>query len=111
MRVTDLKTVVVATSDVEAAVAAFRETFGFPVTHRSAGTSLGIGAAEIEMRTTSGAAGLSELVLEVDDLAAARKALEARGIATKEGTGSDGRPLLRLRPSDTHGVRLALVGR
>jgi len=111
MRVTDLKAVVVATSDPDAAVAAFREAFGFPVTRRGARTCLGVGAAEIEMGAESGAAGLSELVLEVDDLAEAKKALAARGIETEDGAGSDGRPLVRLSPSHTHGVRLALVGR
>ncbi len=111
MHVTDLKAVVVATSDLEGAVAAFRETFGFSITRRGASTCLGIGAAEIEMSPSAQAAGLHELVLEVDDLAEARKALAARGVATEDGTGSDGRALVRLRPSDTHGVRLALIER
>ncbi len=117
MRVTDLKTVTVATSDLEGAVAAFRDNFAFPVTRTTEGeggrrsTFLRIGAAEIEMTSASDAAGLYELVLEVEDLAAARKALAAQGISTDDGVASDGRPLVLVGPSHTHGVRLTLVGR
>jgi hypothetical protein len=116
LRVTDLKTVTVATADVEGAVGAFRQTFGFPVTRTTQSGSgqslfLGIGAAEIEMTSSATDAGLHELVLEVEDLEQARATLTARGIATKLESGADGRPIARLGPKDTHGVRIALIGR
>ena len=113
LRVTDLKAVVVATGDLDAAVAAFRTSFSFPVTRSTAGrtTSLGIGAAEIEMTASTDSNGLQELVLEVEDLAAARSELAARGIAVEPGTRADGQSVVRVPPSHTHGVQLVLVER
>ena len=113
MRVSDLKAVTVATADVDAAIAAFREIFGFPVTRSSGGSiALGIGRAEIEMRPAgSEAAGLAELVLEVDDVEAARAALAAKGIGVETATGADGRTIARLAPAATHGVPITLIGR
>jgi hypothetical protein len=116
-QVTDLKAVVVATSDVDAAVSAFRANFSLPVTRRSdaaasrRSTSLAIGEAEIEMIAATDPAGLYELVLEVADLADARSTLAARGIAADSATAVDGRPIVRISPAHTHGVRLVLVGR
>ena len=118
LRVNDLKVVTVATPDLEGAVAAFRDNFAFSITRsieggseRGPSTFLGIGAAEIEMTAATDAAGLHELVLEVDDLDEARKALVARGIPSDDGVAPDGRPVVRLSPEVTHGVHLALTGR
>jgi glyoxalase/bleomycin resistance protein/dioxygenase superfamily protein len=129
LRVTDLKVLAVAIPELEAAVETFRKSFGLPVT-RSSGEAggvrsvrLGIGAAEIEMSAPTGAgtpladviaergAGLHELVLEVEDVGAAREALDARAIAFTSGADAAGRPLLRLEPTATHGVRITLIGR
>jgi methylmalonyl-CoA/ethylmalonyl-CoA epimerase len=128
--VTDLKVVTVVTPDLESAVATFRKNFGLPVTRSSDSASgpsqsvrLGIGAAEIEMATPAGdrsplasflaarGPGLYELVLEVDDVEAARAALADRGIDLSVTPGSDGRRAGLLSPADTHGVRIVLVAR
>ena len=117
MRVTDLKAVTVATQDLDAAVKAFRESFGFPVTRsteREPGRRsvfLGIGAAEIEMTATPSGGGLDELWLEVDDVEAARAALAAKGVAVEVGSDANGRKIARLGPAATHGVRITLIGR
>ncbi len=120
-----------ATPDLEGAVATFRRNFAFPVKPASAEThepktrraSLGIGPAEIEVVTSSAqgsplssfvaerGAGLYELVLEVDDLEAARAGLSERGIEVTLAPGLDGEPRANLNPTQTHGVRIALVGR
>ncbi len=95
----DLKVVSIATEDLDESVATFRKNFGFPVTRTAPSASgktrtvcLGIGAAEIEMATPADEGsplasflaergpGLHQLVLEVDDLAAAQAELAARGI-------------------------------
>ena len=117
MRVTDLKAVTVTTQDLDAAVEAFRQSFGFPVTRsaeREAGQRsvfLGIGAAEIEMKAAPSGGGLDELWLEVDDVEAARAALTAKGVAVEIGSVADGRKIARLGPGSTHGVRITLIGR
>jgi hypothetical protein len=117
LHVTDLKAVIVATPDVDGAVAAFRTNFSLPVTRSSAAgasrrsTSLGIGAAEIEMAASTEPAGLQELVLEVSDLAEARATLAARGITAEPATDAAGLPVVRVSPAHTHGVSLVLVGR
>ncbi len=125
---TDLKVVSIATDDLDASVKTFRKNFGFPVTRSTTGPgmtrsiSLGIGAAEIEMATPAGdgsplasflaerGPGLHQLVLEVDDLDAARAELSARGIEVSVRPAADGRVGL-LSAAQTHGVRIALVGR
>lgn len=129
-RVTDLRVVGIATPDPGGAVAAFRKSFGFPIVRETddsaastRSTFLAIGAAEIEMAgpTQEGSplagflaergAGLHHLVLEVDDLAAARADLAARGIEASAKTGTEVRPALLLNPTHTHGVRVVLVER
>ena len=129
-RVTDLKVLSVATDDLDASVETFRKNFGFPVTRsttsssgRTPSVSLGIGAAEIEMVASAGEGstvarflaergpGLHQLILEVDDLKAAEAELSARGIDVRLETGVDGRPAGFLSAVQTHGVRIALVGR
>jgi methylmalonyl-CoA epimerase len=129
-RVTDLKTVCVATPDFAGATSTFRENFALRATRRvedgAAGTQsafLAIGDAEIEMSSPTAessavaaflserGAGLFRLTLEVDDLDAARAEIAAKGVAVTIEPGPDGRPIARLEPSQTHGVRLALVGR
>src|SRR5947199_9284214 len=99
-RVTDLKTISIATQDLEGAVATFRKNFAFPVTPANVAPHdpktrrafLGVGPAEIEVVTPSApdsplssfvaerGAGLYRLVLEVDDIEAARAGLSERGI-------------------------------
>lgn len=130
-RVTDLKVVSIATPDLEGAVATFRKNFGFPVkpTGREAHelktcrALLGVGPAEIEVVTSSAqgsalssfvaerGAALYQLVLEVDDLEAARAGLSERGIEVTLSPGVDGERRGNLNPTQTHGVRIALVGR
>ncbi|MGH7857325.1 MAG: VOC family protein [Candidatus Binatia bacterium] len=98
-----------ATSDLDAAVEAFRKSFGFRVTRETKGRrALAIGAAEIEFRTGGEASGLEALVLAVDDLGAAEAELRRRGYepARKD---HDGRPALHLGPKGTHGARIVLV--
>ncbi|MBI2962673.1 MAG: VOC family protein [Deltaproteobacteria bacterium] len=127
---TDLKTVTVATSDLDAAVGAFRASFGLPLARSAQDAAaetrsafLGIGVAEIEMTSPSAAdaplarvlaergGGLHQLVLEVDDLDRARDALAARGIELSLGLRPDGRRGGWLDPGRTHGVPIVLVGR
>jgi methylmalonyl-CoA/ethylmalonyl-CoA epimerase len=130
-RVTDLKIVSVATSDLEGALRAFRRNFAFPVKRASVEAHdgktrhafLGVGPAEIELATPSAhdsplssfvaerGAGLYQLVLEVDDLEAARAGLSERGVEVALTPGIDGKPSANLNPTQTHGVRIALVGR
>lgn len=129
-RVTDLKVVGIATGDLDGAVTTFRKNFGFPVvrtTESTAGgmrsTFLAVGGAEIEMAapTQDGSplasflaergAGLHQLVLEVDDLAAAGAALAAEGVETSPKEDASGRPVVLLNPTQTHGVRIVLVER
>lgn len=129
-RVTDLKIVTVATPDLEGAVATFRKNFGFPVLRASEADDtktrsvfLGIGAAEIEMATPTAdasplgsflaerGAGLYQLVLEVDDLEAASRALAERGAPLAMKPGPDGKTAGHLATTLTHGVRITLVGR
>jgi methylmalonyl-CoA/ethylmalonyl-CoA epimerase len=128
-RVTDLKIVSVATPDLDGSVATFRKNFGFPISRtgdtpaaKTRSTFLAIGAAEIELATPTGegsplasflaerGAGLHQLVLEVDDLEAARADFVARGIEVIVKPGSDGKPAGFLSSSQTHGVRITLVG-
>jgi len=127
-RVSDLEVVNIVTADLDESVATFRRNFGLPVT-RSLETPgaksvfLGIGPAEIEMATPTAegaplasflaerGAGLHQLVLAVDDLEGARTELAARGVEVSIKTGTDGRPSGFLSPTQTHGVRIALVER
>jgi len=130
-QITDLKIVGVATSDLESAVATFRKNFAFPVSRASVDVNEGetrrvllrVGLAEIEVVTPSAqgsplsgfiaerGAGLYKLVLEVDDLEAARAELSERGIEVTLTPGVGGEPRANLNPTRTHGVRIALVGR
>jgi methylmalonyl-CoA/ethylmalonyl-CoA epimerase len=129
-QVTDLKTVTVATPDLDGAVATFRRNFGFPIIrslesaeNKTRSTCLGIGAAEIEIMTPAAEGsplagflaergpGLYLLVLEVDDLEAARADLAERGIEVSLKKSPDGRSTALLSSTQTHGVRIALVER
>jgi methylmalonyl-CoA/ethylmalonyl-CoA epimerase len=128
-RVTDLKIVRVVTLDLEGTITTFRKNFAFPFTRESAEAGngktrrafLGVGPAEIEVVAPSGqdsplatfvaerGAGLFQLVLEVDDLEAARAGLSERGVEVTLTPGIDGEPSASLNPHQTHGVRIALV--
>ena len=130
-RVTDLKIVSIATPDLQGTVATFRKNFAFPVTPtrvaphdpKARPAFLGVGPAEIEVVPSSAedsplssfvaerGAGLYRLVLEVDDLEAACAGLSERGIEVALTSGVDGEPCANLNPTQTHGVRIALVGR
>jgi methylmalonyl-CoA/ethylmalonyl-CoA epimerase len=129
-RVTDLKVLSIATDELDASVETFRKNFGFPVTQsatsssgKTRSVSLRIGGAEIEMAAPAGEGsplarflaergpGLYQLVLEVDDLKAAEAELSTRGIDVSVETGADGRRVGFLSAAQTHGVRIALVGR
>jgi methylmalonyl-CoA/ethylmalonyl-CoA epimerase len=128
--VKDLKIVGIATPDPDEAVTTFRKNFGFPIVRatengaaRTRSTFLAVGSAEIEMTapTEGGSplssflaergAGLHQLVLEVDDLEAALGELKEKGIEAVTKSGTDGRPVVVLSPTQTHGVRITLVGR
>ena len=125
MQAGQLKTLTAAVKDVDAALATFRKNFGFPLVRRTldqaAGTAsafLSIGAAEIELRSsTSGEAadmvaqrgeGLFEIELEVEDLHAAQATLAERGMRAEFETDAGGRRVLRVGVSHTHGVPLVL---
>jgi catechol 2,3-dioxygenase-like lactoylglutathione lyase family enzyme len=123
MQAGQLKTLTAAVKDVDAALATFTKNFGFPVTRRTqaSGASsifLRIGPSEIELaQAASGALaqavaergeGLFQIELEVSDLAAAQRELDARGIAAALETAADGRRVLRIASAHTHGVPLVL---
>lgn len=125
MQAGQLKTLTAAVKDVDAALATFQKNFGFPLARRTvdqaAGTSsafLTIGAAEIELRSsTSGAAadmvaqrgeGLFQIELEVEDLHAAQASLAERGMRSEFETDAGGRRVLRVEIAHTHGVPLVL---
>ena len=127
-RVSDLEVVNIVTANLDESVATFRRNFGLPVTRSletlgAKSVFLGIGPAEIEIATPTGegaplasflaerGAGLHQLVLAVDDLEAARTELAARAIEVSVKTGADGKPSGFLSPTQTHGVRIALVER
>jgi methylmalonyl-CoA/ethylmalonyl-CoA epimerase len=129
-RVVDLKAVSIATEDLDESVATFRKNFGFPVTRTAAApfgktrtVSLGVGAAEVEIMTPAGEGsplasflaergpGLHQLVLEVNDVAAAAAELAARGVEVTVKSGTDGRPAGFLSTAQTHGVRITLIER
>jgi methylmalonyl-CoA epimerase len=130
-RVTDLKIVSIATPHLDDAVATFRKNFGFPIQRagveahdpKTRSVFLGVGPAEIEMATPSAEGsplssflaergpGLYQLVLEVEDLEAAHAALSERGVEVTLKPGVDGKPAGQLNPTQTHGVRITLVGR
>ena len=130
-RVTDLKIVSIATPDLDGAVTTFRKNFGFPIRNASVDGQnptarrvfLGIGPAEIEIVApvnrnspltsflADRGAALYELVLEVDDLAAARAALSERGVEVALSSGVEGKRSAALDPRQTHGVRIRLVER
>ena len=129
-RVDDLAVVSVVTADLDGTVATFRKNFGLPVARslesaeaKVRSVHLGIGAAQIEVATPTAegsplaaylaerGAGLYQLVLVVDDLDAARRDLEQRGIEISIKPGHDGKPSGHLSPAQTHGVRIALVER
>ncbi len=129
-RVSDLEVVSIVTADLDGSVATFRKNFGLPITRsiespaaKTKSVLLGIGAAQIEMATPTAdgsplasflaerGAGLHQLVLAVDDLEAARADLTARGIELSIKPGPDGTPSGFLSPTQTHGVRIALVQR
>lgn len=123
-----LEAVLVATDDLEAAVAAFRRNFGLPVVAEGDGgeqkvrrVALGIGGSAIEMvAPAAGEAspisaflaergpGLYMLVLAVDDLGRAASDLAARGIETSRRRVG-GRDVVLVTPTRTHGARIALV--
>jgi hypothetical protein len=56
-------------------------------------------------------AGLHQLILAVDDLEAACADLADRGIEVSVKGGAEGKPSGFLSPTQTHGVRIALVER
>jgi methylmalonyl-CoA/ethylmalonyl-CoA epimerase len=129
-RTTDLRAVRIAAKDLDAAVHAFRDAFGFEETSgggdAAAGTrsrTLRIGPAEIRFATSSSEVsplgrflsergpGLESIVLEVDDLEKAARTLAERSAPFREGRDERGGRALELAPSETHGVPLILVGR
>jgi methylmalonyl-CoA epimerase len=129
-RVVDLKMVSIASENLDESVATFRKNFGFPVMRTAASASgetravsLGIGGAEIEIATPAEEGsplasflaergpGLYQLVLEVDDVAAAAADLGARGVEVSMKPGTHGRPAGFLSTTQTHGVRIMLVQR
>jgi len=129
-RVNDLEVVSIVTADLDGSVATFRKNFGLPITRsvenpgaHTKSVQLGIGAAQIEMATPTAdgsplasflvehGPGLYQLVLAVDDLEAARAELATRGIEVSIKPGADGTSCGFLSPTQTHGVRIALIAR
>jgi len=125
MQAAQLKILTAAVTDVNAALATFQKNFGFAVSRRSADASSGaesaflrIGAAEIELASSSGGAiadsiqqrgeGLFQIELEVDDLHAAHSELVERGMRAAFETDAGGRRVLRVAIEHTHGVPLLL---
>jgi predicted enzyme related to lactoylglutathione lyase len=125
MQAGQLKTLTAAVKDVDAALATFQKNFGFALARRgsdpqtgSSSAFLTIGAAEIELRSsTSGAIaesvaargeGLFQIELEVADLDAARATLTERGLGSAFETEAGGRRVLRVDVAHTHGVPLVL---
>lgn len=118
----------IAVHDVDAAVATFTRNFGFPVESLGDIAALGIrsanlrvGDALLEFFTPKNAdhpvakflaergEGMYLLSLEVDDLAAAARELEAKGISVTVVDGPNGDRLGFLGPGKTHGVLLELI--
>jgi methylmalonyl-CoA/ethylmalonyl-CoA epimerase len=120
--------VAIAVKDLDAAVRTFTANFGFPTERlgtlpalniRRAFLTIGDAALELFQPTsdTNPAArhlaergeGMYLLSLEVDDLAAAARQLEEKGIAVRMQTLPDGMRLGFVSPKATHGVLLQLV--
>jgi methylmalonyl-CoA/ethylmalonyl-CoA epimerase len=120
--------VAIVVKDVDAAVGTFSRHFGFPVESGGAAAEPGtrrarlrIGDATLDLLGPAGATspaaqfladrgeGMYQLVLEVDDVAAAADQLRARGIACDSQQLASGAKLGILDPSKTHGVPLALI--
>jgi len=128
MRARKLKVATVAVKDLDQAVKTFQASFGFPVARRGndprSGASsayLKIGDAEIEL-VAEGAGvgpvadfvaqrgeGLFLLKLEVEDLDAAVRDLESRGIGVKVETSPGGQRVAWVGPRGTNGVLLQLA--
>lgn len=125
MQAGQLKTLTAAVKDVDAALATFQKNFGFPLARRtldaksgSASAFLTIGAAEIELRSsttgpvaesvTARGEGLFQIELEVEDLQAAHATLTERGLRSEFETDAGGRRVLRVDVAHTHGVPLVL---
>ena len=110
-RTLDLKRLVIAADDPEAATRVLEVAFGFARTDGPGDTPrLAIGNAEIEARSVECESGLSRLVLEVDDLEAAADALARRGIDASRRE-LDGRAALDVPAAQTHGAPLTLVAK
>jgi methylmalonyl-CoA epimerase len=118
----------IAVKDLDAALATFTRTFGFPVERKGPVPALHlerafltVGDASLELfQPTSDAnpaakflaergEGIYLLSLEVDDLDAATKALAARGVTVRAQTLPDGLKLGFISPKVAHGVLLQLV--
>lgn len=117
----------VVVKDVETAAGTFTRHFGFPVEPAGAvdpegpRTRLRIGDATLDVLGPTDSAspagryladrgeGMYQLVLEVEDLAAATAQLGARGITLRRHGLPSGAQMGVLDPKDTHGVALALI--
>lgn len=125
MQAGQLKTLTAAVKDVDAALATFQKNFGFALARRATDASTGsssafltIGAAEIELRSSTAGAvaesvaargeGLFQIEIEVADLKAAQATLEERGLRSELETDAGGRRVLRIDVAHTHGVPLVL---
>jgi len=128
MQARQLKVLTAVVKDVDQALDTFQKNFGFALTRRTADAAghaqsafLGIGAAEIELATSTAGAlaeqlaqrgeGLFQIELEVDDLNAAQSELAERGMRADFETDAGGRRLLRVDVEHTHGVPLVLSQR
>jgi 4-hydroxyphenylpyruvate dioxygenase-like putative hemolysin len=125
MQARQLKVLRAAVKNVDEALATFQKNFGFALTRREGDAGapqqsafLRIGGAEIEVvQAASGLAaetiaergeGLFELVLEVADLEAARRHLEASGIRSTSEADAKGQARLRVDLAHTNGTPLVL---
>ena len=120
--------VAIAVKDVDAAVQTFARRFGFPVERHGDLPALNIrrahlriGDATLELFTPKSeesppakflatrGEGMYLLSLEVENLAAAVKVLETKGIGVRVERLADGMQLGFISPKDTHGVLLQLI--
>ena len=129
MHARSLKVLTVAVKDLDQALATFQGNFGFPLSRRgadprssAASAYLRIGGAEVELATAGDGGGplgefiaergegLYMLKLEVDDVAAAARDLESRGLDVRVETGAaSDRPVAWVSPKAANGVLIQLV--
>lgn len=130
MKATRIDHLVIAVSDLDAAIDTYTNMFGLDVTRQGEAPSLGLrnaflklGESEIELAAPLGddtpigkflqkqGEGMYLLALEVDSLDDAIATFEAKGARVNVAAGSDGQRRAFVSPKATHGVLLQLLER